>query len=132
MTLTRKDRWIKRVTLKSEGIAVDDAMNTIHNKDETAKHLTLKMMVGLTLARKDRVYSIEAPVEGGVVDVLDWGESTGKAVAYEVETASNPKAHRDKREQYVGGEVRDVIVIPVTEAPDTPEEMLEWLGGYIA
>jgi len=126
-----KENWIQEKRLEEEGWSLKDRDISIHNSDETPRHLTLKAMVALKLTRMGRPWECEAEFPGkGVIDVLAWG-SGGKATAYEVETAYSPQKARDKADQYAGGEIRDVIVIPVQEAPETPGEMLDWLDQYV-
>ena len=125
----------KKAKLADGGWDVDyhDEGIYLHSDNETPKHLALKAMLALLLRKKGRSFDTEARLEDkGRVDVLDWGPIDGKAVAYEVESGLTEQRKQEKIEQYVGGEVRDVIVIPVQDAPEAPKEMLDWLETYVS
>lgn len=129
---TDKEKWMQKKDLENEGWSLDGSDISIHSSDETPRHLTLKTMAALKLQRMGRAWECEVEMgDKGVVDILAWG-SGGKATVYEMETAYSPERAREKADQYAGGMVRDVIVIPVKEAPESPGDMLEWLDGYIA
>lgn len=49
----------------------------------------------------------------------------------EVEQRATPKHCREKADRYAGGAVRDVLVVPVADAPDGVDAMAEWVAGFV-
>lgn len=126
-----REIWLQAKRLEREGWNLMGRDISIHNSKETPRHLMLKSLVALKLHRLGRAWECEVEFPGkGIVDVLEWG-TRGKAVVYEIETAHSPKKAREKAEQYAGGSVRDVIVIPAQDSPDSPEEIMDWLDQYV-
>lgn len=126
-TCYRRKRW-----LQNWGWDTDTGAVHLHNSSETAKHLIVKALLAWAIQRRGRPWATEVRVgDRGVADVLDWGPKDGRAVVYEVETNPTPERVERKVEQFVGGPVRDVLVVPVDEAPGELATLVEWTEKFV-
>lgn len=99
----------------------------LHSAEGT-KHLTCKLLTAYLISEAGREVAIECDTPGGVVDVLDLGESDTGATAIELETSCSPQKKREKLEQYRTELITEVITLPIKEAPDDLDGLEAWLS----
>lgn len=131
--LTDKEEWKRGSDLLEEGMGAIYNDVGIHSSDETLRHYVVKAVLAKCLHDAGRSWGCEVELGGGrgVVDIIDLGPADGRAIVYEVESTVTPQRKQAKVDQYVGGLVRDVIVIPAEECPADWRAIPEWLQGYV-
>lgn len=129
MSKSDKENWIKGKDLENVGFEVKPPAVRLHGTGETLKHAVVKLLVARVLQKRGRKWDTEVKGPDGRVDVLDFGPDDGQAVVWEIQTNASRQAILDKVEQYESANIRDVLVIDPTEAPDEIQEMESWVEG---
>ena len=129
MTVESKEHKLRLVYTELDGF--DGFGPKMIHSAEGPKHLTCKLLTAYLIDDAGREVAIERETPGGVVDVLDLGESDSGAVAIELETSCSPQKKRDKLEQYQTELITEVITLPIAEAPDDLDALEEWLRERI-
>ena len=131
MSKTDKENWLKGKGLEKVGFDIKPPAVRLHGNNETLEHAVLKLLVARVLQQRGRKWDTEVKGPDGRVDVLDFGPDDGKPVVWEIQTNASRQAILDKIDQYGRENIRDVMVIDPTEAPDEIQEMEEWVEGVM-
>jgi hypothetical protein len=131
-TKRQRDSFEREQLLKSHGWDVDATIRE-NSGSETAKHLTIKALVGHILSERDLRWTMEAVHEDrGEVDVLCHGHPDGAPFAVEVEANVDREVVRDKLERYVHDTpLREMFVLPVDDAPNDIDDLRDWIESRI-
>ncbi len=126
-----KENKLRLVYRELDGF--DDFGPDLLHSAEGPKHLTCKLLSAYLIQDAGRDVAIEKELESGEVDVLDLGDSDEPARVIELETSCSPQKKREKMEQYAGNSelIGDVHTLPIKEAPDDLNDLLEWLRERI-
>jgi hypothetical protein len=131
MTHSEKANWSKRTDLEAVSIDAKPWEGLAVHSQNSEVHEYVKFALCLLLDEKDRAWDSEVQFPDGRVDVLDFGPDDGNPVVYEVETGVTDKRAREKVEQYLVGNIRDVIVIDPSNVPETIEAATAWLDDNV-
>lgn len=129
MTAREKEIYRQYQRLNRQGVEIPNTkpvLCTRHGESEKLNHRVAKTVAASVLSDDGYRTHSEVPTdEGNEIDVIGYGHPNRKPVVIEVENSLDEETRSKKIDQYLIGDVREVFVISLDEAPDSPGELYE-------
>lgn len=115
--------------LNRQGINIPNTnpvLCTRHGESEKLNHRVAKTVAASVLADDGyRTHSEVETYEGDEMDVIGYGHPDRNPIVIELENSLDERTKEKKMSQYLIGDIREVYVIDLDNAPSDPHELKE-------
>ena len=116
-------------TLNRQGWNIPNTQEVLcrgNGGSESLKHRVAKTVAASVATDSGyRTYSEVETDTGDEADVLCYGHESRKPIVIELENSLDERTRKKKLKQYLQGDVREVYIIDLDEAPSDPNELYD-------